>query len=68
MSGLIKIKNQLEVGKYTVLILDSNIPYSKVSKVIIDGRTFKTEIVYDMPNSIGIIANGNFIGKEIKFI
>lgn len=65
---MIKIKSQLEVGKYTVLILDSNIPYSKVSKVIIDGRTFKTEIIYDMPNSIGIIANGNFIGNEIKFI
>lgn len=65
---MIKIKSQLEVGKYTVLILDSNIPYSRGSEVVINGRTFQTEIVYDIPNSIGIIAHGDFIGKEIKFI
>lgn len=65
---MIKVKSQLEVGKYTVLTLDSNIPYSKENEVIIDGKTFQTEIVYDMPNSIGIIAHGDFIGKEIKFI
>lgn len=64
---MIKVDKQLKAGGYTVLLLDSEIPRTRFSKLIIDGKEYKPEIVYDMPNSIGVIATGSFEGKEVKF-
>ena len=64
---MIRIEKQLDAGKYTVLCLNQPIPVECGEKVTIDNKEYKTEIVYDLPNSIGILANGNFEGKEILF-
>lgn len=64
---MVKIEKQLNAGKYIVLCLNQPIPFDCGNKVTIDGREYETEVVYDLPNSIGILANGNFVGKEIVF-
>lgn len=65
---MIKVDKQLEAGKYTVLLLNSEIPRTKFSKLVIDGKEYKPETVYDLDNSIGVAATGDFEGKEVKFI
>lgn len=65
---MIKVKKQLDAGKMTLLILDSPIPDSNFSKVLIDGNAYETEIAYDLKDSIGILGKGEFENKEIQFI
>lgn len=65
---MIKVEKQLKAGDYTVLLLDSEIPHDRFSKLLIDGKEYKPEIVFDLKNSIGIAATGAFEGKEIKFM
>lgn len=65
---MIKVDKQLQAGKYTVLLLDSEIPHIRFSKLVIDGEEYKPETVYDLENSIGVAATGDFEGKEVKFI
>ena len=65
---MIKIIDQLNAGKYTVVILDSAIPSIWNKKVKIGNKEYRTEIAYDLPNGLGIIGKGEFIGKEITFI
>lgn len=65
---MIKVNKQLEGGNYSVLMLDSDIPHTKFSKLLINGKEYKPEIVYDLKNSIGVAASGDFEGKEIQFI
>lgn len=67
MNGVIKVEFQHSEGKYTLVGLDSPIPDNWKKKVTIDGKEYDTEIVYDLPNHIAIIGNGNFVGKEIVF-
>ena len=64
---MVKIEKQLNAGKYTVLCLNQPIPFECGNKVTIDGREYEAEIVYDLPNSIGILATGSFVGKDIVF-
>lgn len=68
MNGLIKVFKQLNAGKYSVLLLDSKIPSSRFSKLVIAGKAYKPVIVYDLPDSIAIAAEGEFEGKEVEFI
>ena len=65
---MITIRKQLNAGNYTVLLLDSEIPHTKFSKLLIKGKEYNPEIVYDLKNSIGIAATGNFEGEEVTFI
>ena len=65
---MIKIIKQLDIGKYTLVELDSTTPDTKFNKAIIENEEYELEIAYDLKNSIGIIGKGNFIGKEIIFI
>lgn len=65
---MIKVHKQLKAGKHTVLLLDSEVPHTKFSKLHIDGKEYKPETVYDLENSIGVAATGDFEGKEVKFI
>lgn len=65
---MMKVDKQLKAGNYTVLLLDSEIPHGRFSKLLIDGKEYKPEIVFDLKNSIGISAVGEFEGKEIKFM
>lgn len=62
-----KIITQLEVGKYTLLELDSTLPLKKYNKIVIEGKEYSTEIAYDLQNSIAVLAKGNFVGKEVSF-
>lgn len=65
---MLGIIGQLYAGKYTILILDGELPPHRNGLVRIEGKKFQTEIVYDLPRSIGIIGTGDFTGKEIEFI
>lgn len=65
---MIKVQKQLKAGKYTVLLLDSDVPIKRYSKLLIDGKEYEPEIVYDFGNSVGVAASGDFEGKEVKFI
>jgi hypothetical protein len=66
---LIKVEFEYNTGNSTLLGLDSDIPESWTGKeVIIAGKKYKTEIVYDLPRHIAIIGNGTFKGKEVEFI
>jgi hypothetical protein len=60
-----KILNQLNIGPYSVIQVDGNDQIGKVA--IIDGKKYDTEIVYDLPNSIAIKGEGDFVGKEVHF-
>lgn len=66
MSGL-TIKKQLSAGKYTVLCFDNLDSFPPTNTVKIDGVEYKTEIVYDLPNAIGIVGNGSFEGKNAEW-
>ena len=65
---MVKVYKQLKAGNYTILLLDSEIPSTRFSKLKIAGEEYKPEIVYDMKNSIGVATSGDFEGKEVKFI
>lgn len=65
---MIRILDQLEAGRYTVLFLEAETPLINYSKIVIDEREYKPVTVYDLPQSIAIEAKGDFVGKEIKFI
>lgn len=65
---MIRIDDQISVGKFLILHIDAPIPMVKYSKVLIDGKEYAPEIVYDMKNSIAIHSTQNLKGKEIKFI
>lgn len=56
------------MGKYTVIQLDNPIPLKKFDMVEIDGISYIPEIVYDMPQSIGVLGIGEFVGKTVSFI
>ena len=68
MNGLIKVFKQLKAGKYSVLLLDSEIPSAKFSKLLIAGKEYEPVIVFDLPDSIAVAAEGEFEGKEVEFI
>ena len=65
---MIKIVKQFDLGKYTLVAMDSPMPNKKFNKVKINEKEYKTEIAYDLDNSIGIIGKDNFVGKEITFV
>ncbi len=62
------IEKQLNVGKYTVISINQELPTNWGKLVEINGKKYETEIAYDLPNSLGIVGTGEFVGKEIKFI
>lgn len=62
-----RITFQREVGNYTLLSFERD-PGFSWRLVEIEGQRYSPEHVYDMKNTIAIIGQGNFVGKEIKFI
>ena len=68
MSGLIKIERQFSLGGKTILFFDSPIPNKKFTKLQIDGKEYKPDIVYDLRTGLGVATEGEFEGKEVKFI
>jgi len=48
-----------------VLCLNQPVPVGLKKKIVIDDKEYETEIVYDLPNSIGIKGHGTFVGKKI---
>ena len=64
---MITIVDQVAVKNYIVLFLSESLPNRAYNTLLIDGVEYKPEIVYDLDASIAIIAEGDFIGKEIKF-
>lgn len=65
---MLKVIGQLDAGKYTVLSFDDELPPNRNGLVEIEGKEYKTEIVYDMPKSIGILGKGDFVGKTVEFV
>lgn len=62
-----KVEKQLPAGKFTVLIFNSFSLNELKNKgfILVDGKRYETEIVYDLPNAIGIVGHGNFVGKYV---
>ena len=67
---MIKIDFQHSTGNgITLLGFDKDMPKELLSDTIrIEGRDYKTEIVYDLPDHIAIYGEGEFLGKEVEFI
>ena len=66
---MIKVDFQHNTGKYTLIGLTDSIPLKwKGDTIVIDGKKYKTEIVYDLPKHIAVIGSGEFIGKEVVFV
>lgn len=65
---MIKVNKQLDSGNFTVLILNCAPPNKWNNTVRIDGIIYETEIVYDLPNAIGIKGKGDFLNKNVDFI
>lgn len=63
-----KILSQWQVGKYTALELDGDIPMKNYSKYRIDGQEYKSIPVYDLPKHIAIEEKGDFVGKTVEFV
>ena len=63
-----RINDQFTVSKYTVLLFDELHVTGSGKTVLIDGKTYPTEIVFDLPNSIAIIGQGEYVGKEAVFV
>ena len=62
-----RINDQFTVSNYTVLLFDELRVTGAGKTVKIDGKTYPTEIVFDLPNSIAIIGQGEYIGKDAVF-
>ena len=54
-------------NRFTILSFGEPIIGKTLNKAFIDGKEYDTEIVYDMPNSIGIKTTGDFEGKYAEF-
>lgn len=65
---MIKVEKQFDLGGKTILLFDSAIPNKKFTKLLIDGKEYKADIVYDLQNGLGVAAEGEFEGKEVEFI
>ena len=63
-----KILSQWQVGEYTALELDSDIPMKSYRKYRIDGREYTPIPVYDFPKHIAIEEKGYFVGKTVEFV
>lgn len=62
-----RINDQFAVSKYIVLLFDELHVTGSGKTVLINGKMYPTEMVFDLPNSIAIIGQGDFIGKEAVF-
>lgn len=67
---MLKVKNIFKVAKYTVLVLDGELPRTSYSKYVIDCKLYQIVPVYDLPNCIAIYtqeAPENFINQVVEF-
>lgn len=51
---MLKVKNAFKVAKYTVLVLDGELPRTPYSKYVIGCKFYQIVPVYDLPNCIAI--------------
>ena len=63
-----KVDFQHTTGNGLTLIgFDEVIPNNLLSDTVrIDGTDYKTEIVYDLPNHIAILGEGDFLGTQFS--
>ena len=62
-----KVIEQLVAGKYTVLFHDvKELP--NYTKVVVGGKEYIPEIVYDLRGCIAIEEAGDFVGETIEFV
>ena len=62
------ITDQVNSGKYTLLVLDGSYFGNKFTHVRVDGVTMKAIIAFDIPNVIAVEQKGDFVGKNIEFV
>lgn len=60
--------SEFHVNGYVMLSLDGPVPMKEHKKYRIDGVEYDIVPVYDISNSIAIIASGTFVGKTVEFI
>lgn len=66
-----KIEGIYHTKKYTALILSERLPFIPYSKIRINGIDYVPEIVYDVPNEIGILredGDDSLVGHTVEFI
>lgn len=48
------IENEMHTGKFRLLTISGELPKELKDEVIINGKKYRSVVVYDMPNSIAI--------------
>ena len=66
-SRMNRIRDQFTVSKYTILLFDELCITGSGKTIKIDDKSYSTEMVFDLPNSIAIIGHGEYIGKDAGF-
>lgn len=65
------ITSELKAGQYRLLEFSGALPVDMRGQALINGVKYRTEIVYDMPNSIAVECDDSapsFIGAELMAI
>lgn len=62
------VLSQWQIGKYTALELNEDIPLKKYSKYRIEGKEYEPVPVYDLPKHIAIEGEGEFVGNTVEFV
>ena len=62
-----KVIYEFSVNKYKLLKLDGELPKTKYTCFLIDGKKYKPVPVYDAPNCIAVETEESFLGKTVEF-
>lgn len=62
-----KVIDQLSIGKYVVLKLDS-MPLKEYSKFRINGIIFDPVPIYEAQNCIAFVSENSFLNQTVEFI
>lgn len=62
------VKDNFQIGKYTVVVFNNKIPHCSNDKVKVDNDVYDFIIPYDIENAIAIIGNIEYAGQKISFL
>ena len=64
---MLKIVSDFGIGKIRVLKLDGEMPKTRYSKYVIDGKEYDIVPMYDTINCIAVEAKESLSGKTVTF-
>lgn len=65
---MMNVKDNFQIGKYTVIVFDNKIPPCNDAKVKVDNEIYDFIIPYDIDNAIAVIGNIEYSGQKISFL